>query len=144
MSDTLDWLRGRAEISDMLHAFAAALDDRDWDGYASLYADDGVLELPWGEVVAKEQLVESTSRNLGRFQATQHISSNHRIQVDGDSATSSSYLIATHVYPADLTREHWVIGARYDCVFQRGADGWRFSRVRLSTFWQTGEAPELG
>ena len=144
MTDTVEWLRGRAEISDTLHEFADALDSQDWQRYAGLYADDGILELPWGEVVTKDRLVESTSHNLGRFHATQHISTNHRVSVDGDGATSSSYLIATHVFPPDQDRAHWVIGARYDCTFRRENGAWKFTHVTLSTIWHTGEAPPLG
>lgn len=128
----------------MLFRFAAALDAKDWEGYAALYADDGVLELPWGEVVTKDKLVVSTSHNLGRFQATQHISTNHEVEVDGDTATSRSYLQATHVYPAELRRAHWVAGARYDCTFRRVDGAWRFTHVALTTSWETGEPPQLG
>jgi hypothetical protein len=44
--EMLAWLVDRAQISDLLHRFARALDDRDWVAYADTYAEDGVLVLP--------------------------------------------------------------------------------------------------
>ena len=143
-AETVAWLRDRALITDLLFQFAEALDAKDWERYAGLYTDDGVLELPWGEVVTKDRLVQSTSHNLGRFESTHHMSTNQRVFPAGDTATSSSYLQATHVYPADQHRENWVAGARYDCTYRLVDGTWKFVRVRLTSFWQTGEPPQLG
>jgi hypothetical protein len=41
----LRWLVDRAAISDLLIDFARALDDKDWEGYAANFAEDGVLAL---------------------------------------------------------------------------------------------------
>ena len=41
----VQWLVDRAAISDLLNDVARALDDLDWEGYASNYTDDGVLDI---------------------------------------------------------------------------------------------------
>ena len=77
-------LHDRAMISELLLRFARALDERDWAGYAALYADDGVLQLPWGPPRPREGLEQDTEANLGRFHATQHISSGAVASTSGE------------------------------------------------------------
>lgn len=129
----------RQQIVDLLYAFARALDEKNWTGYADLYADDAVLVLPWGTTVPKAELAADTEHNLGRFARTHHMSTNHQVQVTDDTATSRSYLQAVHV-PADGT-EHWVTGGWYDCEYRRVDGSWRFTRVVLNMVWETGTAP---
>jgi ketosteroid isomerase-like protein len=135
-------LHDRALIGELLLRFARALDERDWEGYAALYADDGVLQLPWGPPRPREGLAQDTEANLGRFHATQHISSNHQIAVEGDEATSRSYLQAVHVSDPEATDGHWTLGGWYDCSYRRTPDGWRFTRVAITPVWQTGRPPD--
>jgi len=134
-------LHDRALISELLLRFARALDERDWEGYAALYTDDGVLQLPWGPPRPRQGLAEDTEANLGRFQATQHFSSNHQVAVDGDHATSRSYLQAVHVVDPEAT-EHWTLGGWYDCAYRRTDEGWRFTHVSITPVWQTGRPPD--
>lgn len=138
-SDDVAWLKDRALIIDLLFQFATALDSKDWQGYADLYAHDGVLSLPWGEVVTKEGLAASTENNLSKFKATHHMSTNQQVFLDGDTATSVSYTQATHVFPPELNREHFVGGVRYDCSFRREDGVWKFTRVTLNPIWTTGQ-----
>jgi ketosteroid isomerase-like protein len=145
MSSTDDLVRelyDRAMISELLLRFARALDERDWEGYAALYAEDGVLQLPWGPPRPKAILRDDTEANLGRFPATQHISANHQISIDGDSATSRSYLQAVHVIDRDGEGRLWTVGGWYDCAYRRTPDGWRFTRVAITPVWQSGSAPD--
>lgn len=138
------WLVDRAQISELLHAFAAALDTRDWRGYADLYADDGYIELPDPKsgsganiTLHKSQMPELVPKSLGRYSATHHISANHQIEIQGDEAASRSYLQAVHVRgePTD----HWTAGGWYDCRYRRIDGCWRFTQVKLSAIWLDGK-----
>ena len=140
--DLVRELHDRVMISELLLRFARALDERDWRGYAALYADDGVLQLPWGPPRPKAILSEDTEANLSRFAATHHISSNHQIAIDRDTATSRSYLQAVHVVDPDAEDGLWTAGGWYDCTYRRTPDGWRFTRVALTPVWQTGRPPD--
>jgi ketosteroid isomerase-like protein len=142
IDDLVRELHDRAMISELLLRFARALDERDWEGYAALYADDGVLQLPWGPPRPKGILADDTEANLGRFAATQHISSNHQIAIDGDSATSRSYLQAVHVIDPESEDGLWTVGGWYDCAYRRTPDGWRFARVALIPVWGLGRPPD--
>jgi hypothetical protein len=71
---------------------------------------------------------------------THHISSNHMIEIEGDVARSRSYLQATHVADGAVPTKNWKAGGWYDCELQRSADGWEFTRVKLSVMWAGGDA----
>jgi 3-phenylpropionate/cinnamic acid dioxygenase small subunit len=140
LEEQVQWLVDRAQISDLLHAFARALDTKDWQAYADTYADDGVVELPWA-TVPRGELADFVSRDLGRFHATHHISSNHQIEIDGDTARSRSYLLAMHVLDPDDQESQWLAGGWYDNEYRRTPAGWRLTRVRITPVWQIGERP---
>jgi 3-phenylpropionate/cinnamic acid dioxygenase small subunit len=139
----LQWLVDRAALSDLLHSFAASLDTRDWQAYAANYADDGVVELPDplrpGEwiVLHKAEMTEKVGASLGRYRATHHISSNHQLRIEGDRASSRSYLQAVHVQ--GTMQQHWSAGGWYDCEYLRTPAGWKFTRVRLTAVWIDGQ-----
>ena len=122
-------LHDRAMISELLLRFARALDERDWAGYAALYADDGVLQLPWGPPRPREGLEQDTEANLGRFHATQHISSAGGLNVWG--TVVAVYVLATGVKGLQLA----------------GAPVWiprPLQRRRAADRGRTGEVPPDG
>jgi ketosteroid isomerase-like protein len=140
----LQWLVDRAEISDVLVEFARALDARDGHAYASLYAEDGVLELPGGtRLVGTEQLAAGVEHALGAYQSVWHLSANHAIDLRGDDAQTRSYLMAVHTH--DRVPGHHAIGAGwYDNRLRRTHVGWRFTSVRLEMVWRAGNGPLPG
>ena len=132
----------RARISDLLYSFAAALDTKDWAGYADNYADGGYIELPdpikpgATFTLRKELMLDKVPKSLGRYSATHHISTNRAITIDGDRAASRSYLQAVHV--TGLPTEHWTAGGWYDCRYVRTPAGWKFAEVKLAINWLAG------
>jgi ketosteroid isomerase-like protein len=137
----VQWLVDRAHISDLLVEFARALDERDWDAYAALYIADGVLEIGDAVRFAGRDLIRAATasdRGLGGYAGTWHGSSNHAITIDGDHATTRSYLHGVHLLGGGSF--HHADGAGwYDCTLRRTADGWRFTRVRITEVWHAGE-----
>jgi ketosteroid isomerase-like protein len=142
----LQWLVDRAQISDLLFSFARAIDTKDWQAYANNFTETGVLELPWptadGITPAghngRAGLADYVAKGLGGFVATHHLSANHQITVDGDTATSTSYCQCIHRRSEDDISDVWELGGWYTNSYLRTADGWKFTRVRLEAIWQTG------
>lgn len=140
LEQQVQWLVDRTRISERLFAFARALDSRDWDVYVDGYADGGELDLPdpmgSGRIVVPRAGLREFVQGLGRYGATHHLSANHQIEIDGDRATSRSYLQAVHV--RQRPDDHWTGGGWYDCEYVRTAAGWKFTKVRLSIAWLDG------
>lgn len=136
----LQWLVDRAAISDLLVDFARALDDKDWDGYAANYTDDGELAItPTVAHTGRAGMSEFVGNSLGKFAGTHHISSNHAVTIDGDSATTRSYLIAAHLLDARDPGRHADAAGWYRCRLRRTAEGWRFAHVALEIRYLSGE-----
>jgi hypothetical protein len=139
----LQWLVDRALISDLLCDFARRVDTHDQAGYGANFAPDAVLDLPFGLVEGREAIL--AMRGPQPPMGTHHISSNHMIRLDGDTAQSRSYLQATHIADVSEPARFWQAGGWYDCEFGRLTEGWRFTRVKLTVRWaggdQSGAAP---
>ena len=150
------WLVDRALISDLLVEFARALDERDWDAYGATYTEDAVFEI--GDAVRLEgraviQAATASERGVGGYAGTWHGSSNHAITIEGDTATTRSYLHGVHLLGGS-TFHHADGSGWYDCTLRRTdgvelSGGWRFTRVRIHEVWHAGEplphvAPSTG
>ncbi len=143
--DQVHYLLDRAAVSDTLIAFARAIDTRDWEGYADLFTEDGVLELPFREPdgspaghAGRHGMADYVRAGLGVYTATHHLSGNHQITLHGDTATTVSYCQCIHRLDNDPGNV-WELGGWYTCALRRGAeDTWRFTRVHLDAVWQHG------
>jgi uncharacterized protein (TIGR02246 family) len=135
----LQWLVDRAEVGDRLIAFAHALDAGDWAGYGALYTEDGSFEVPGVfRLAGREALVGGTTKALGAYEGTWHLSSNHAIDVDGDRATTRSYLHGVHRLQGG--RSHHADGAGwYDCTLVKVDGRWLFDTVVLTEIWTAGD-----
>jgi uncharacterized protein (TIGR02246 family) len=136
----LQWLVDRAAISDVLVDFARALDEKDWEGYANHYADDGVLSFPGGAGhEGRTGMADFAAARLGIYAGTHHLSSNYAISVEGDVATARAYLIGVHIFDAADPTRHADGGGWYNCRLRRTADGWRLTEVALQVSYLSGE-----
>jgi SnoaL-like domain len=133
MTGPSEWL-DRAVISDVLVRFARALDEKDWVGYAALYAADGTLRTPRGGHRGRAGLAEYVEHDLGGYPATHHVSAGHAIDIDGDTATVRSSLHATHLRSAD-PGDFWTVGGWYDTTLRRVGAGWEITSVVINPVW---------
>lgn len=113
LEQKVQWLVDRALISELLHSFARALDTRDWAAYANNYTEDGWLELPARpgaerRLLKRADMLERVPKSLAAYSGTYHLSGNHQITIDGDTASSRSYLLAAHVRATP--DDHWDAG----------------------------------
>jgi uncharacterized protein (TIGR02246 family) len=139
VEDRLQALEDRQAISDLMLAFGAALDAKDWDAYAELFLEDGSFTIEGQPRFGREEIVAGPRRDLDRYAALQHYSTNHKVALAGDAATSSHYLIAVHVGDSGEPTVHGDAGGRYDCKCVRTPAGWRFADVELTAIWRAGE-----
>lgn len=92
-------LAARADVTDVVTAYAMRLDARDWDGFRALFED--TIEIDYSSLgsiagtIPAEIWVERV-RVLGGFDATQHKVSNFQVRIDGDRAEVTCYVDAAH------------------------------------------------
>jgi ketosteroid isomerase-like protein len=121
------------EIRRIFVDYATYLDGGDFAGYASLFAEQGVLLAQLGEAVGPAAIEQILTEALGPYihndhPASIHVMNNHKIDIDGDTAKteviwfyltvdpdSVPTILQAGRYVDDLVREHgrWKI-ARHD------------------------------
>ena len=148
LDEKVNWLVDRAEISDLLVSFARALDTRDFAAYVANYAADGCIDLPQPAGgpnarlrIARDEMLMRVPQSFLSYTATHHLSANHQITIEGDRATSRSYVVAVHV--RKTPHDHWDAGGWYDCVYGRTSEGWKFVEVKLTAVYLDGSPEAL-
>jgi hypothetical protein len=132
----LQWLIDRAEIAECLVNYASCIDRRDWAGLQDTYAADGVMQ--HGEVsVPRESVPELSERILAGCASSHHLVGDPSIVIEGDVARTHSQYFATHISEGTAVKRQG--GGWYDCELRRTEVGWRFTRVRSTTAWRTGD-----
>jgi 3-phenylpropionate/cinnamic acid dioxygenase small subunit len=128
-------LADRLEIADLLNRYATALDGRDWELLASCFTEDAKVDYDTSGVFGRTDFVEHCATGLARMKSTQHYVTNVVVAVDGDDATSASYVLAQHVRLDDVM---FTLGGTYHDTLVRAGDGWRVADRRFVTAWKAG------
>ena len=140
MKGDLQLLLDRAEIGELMVAYARCIDRRDWPGMQRCYAEDGVMD--HGAVaVGRDQVPVLSEKILTGVASSHHVVDSPAITVEGDQAELHCHYLATHV--AEDGRIIRQAGGFYDCTLRRTAEGWRFARVKATSAWRQGEGVKL-
>jgi hypothetical protein len=136
---------GRLVINLVNQIFTAA-DRRDWTTYRSLMLDEVHLDFAGigphrpGATDAG-RLTRNTRSALGPVKVTQHMLTNHVVDIDGDRARVTFYEQALHHHPAlgdDPRRNTWTLFGRATRGATRTGRGWLIHGAGLTVLHQTG------
>jgi 3-phenylpropionate/cinnamic acid dioxygenase small subunit len=124
----------RLDIADLFTRFALLLDERRWDDFATVFADDVVLHSPrGGELRGIQQLVDFVRRSEVRGEDTQHTQSDLLVEHDGDRAAVSANSVV--YYFRDGRAPHQIGGLRSTSTVMRTPAGWRIAEHRITPLW---------
>jgi uncharacterized protein (TIGR02246 family) len=123
-------LEDERRIERRLAAYAYALDNGDYDALLDCFTEDGVWQTDTGGALRgtrrMREYLDATfepARAAGR--RLQHVTTNHRIVVDGDRAEAESYVTTMTALPDGPAAANF---GRYYSELVRGGDGeWRFT-----------------
>jgi hypothetical protein len=142
----LQLLLDKAAISDVVYSYATGLDRQDWALYRSIFTDEIEMTYPNNNGVPERLKADDwVARWVPAFagwDATQHVSTNHRFEINGDEATCISYMTARHVINSDGVSDYYLIGGYYTNRLVRTPAGWKLRAVTLTVTWIDGN-PEI-
>lgn len=90
----------RLAIIDTLTRYCLALDTKDWDRLANAFTDDADADYgQLGPTLTGGAAIAADLRSIVEpLDTTFHLVGNFLIDIDGDRATSTTYLFAQHVF----------------------------------------------
>ena len=157
MNDLAQLADDRYEIADALHRYAFGLDHDHPDSLGSVLTEDCVFDFrPAGKklglefplVTGRDQIVARVLALIGPLR-TSHTASNIQIEISGDEATLSAYIMAQHFIPRggpDLVKEFALLMNRYECDLIRTPDAaaeetpkWQFKKMIIDNAWFQGD-----
>jgi 3-phenylpropionate/cinnamic acid dioxygenase small subunit len=127
---TLAEIADRLEIQDLLTRYCRAIDTRAWDDLDTIFTPDATIDYTAAGGVrgAFPEVKAWLAEVLPRFAMTQHLVTNHDIQVDGDRATSRVYVYnPMGTRNAAGTLDLFFFGGWYNDRLVRTPDGWRIA-----------------
>jgi hypothetical protein len=144
MSDSkLQFLLDRAEIGEVVSRFATALDQQDWPLFRSCFTDE--IEVDYSDfrreppaVVSADTFVSQRCEGLEGL-TTQHLSTNHIITVEGNSATCTSCAVIHRRRQRDAKHDALDTHGYYTHTLTRTAEGWKICKVRQRVLWSSGD-----
>lgn len=128
LEDRVRRLEDREAITELLYEYGYRLDERDWEGWADLFTEDGEGDFEgWGTATGRDELVEFGRDVVGaNFEYSAHVTHNPVVDVDGDRASARRYLEVFYVLTDGTTA--WRQG-RYDDELRRVDGEWKFASV---------------
>jgi ketosteroid isomerase-like protein len=124
-------LSDRAQILDVLAAFCERIDEYDIAGLADVFTEDCFTDYGpgrGGPVAGLTAVQARIARGQAEFRRTHHQLGQSRIRIDGDEATATTYVTASHEHrDGGRSRVH----LRYLDRLRRTGPGWRIAERRV-------------
>jgi len=137
--DPSDWVA----IVEVTTRMGWLADRRDWDQLVEVFTEQVDLDytsLAGGEParLSRSDIVAGWRAGLDGLDATQHLMSNHLVDVDGDRAMATAQFQAVHMLANPHGDPAWTLGGHYRFGLIRVKGSWRIDAVTMTATWATG------
>ncbi|MEP6900378.1 MAG: nuclear transport factor 2 family protein [Actinomycetota bacterium] len=121
-----------------------ACDAKDWEKCRSFFAGEvetDFTSLAGGEpvTISADDLIGAWKANLFAEKKTFHQRGNHRIEIDGRSATVFSKAYAFNLLESGEVTGLWEVWGNYSHRFKQTNDGWKCAGITLLVIHQRGD-----
>ena len=142
MQDTLSLVTNKLKIIELINQFGISIDLRDWTKFRSLFAESVEFDYSSiGEVagVLPPDIITNTAKqDLGGFQTTQHMITNHIVELSDNEATCTAHVRAQHFLPNDRFDPMLQIGGYYNAKLIPVESDWKIKGWKFTILWSIG------
>ena len=129
-------------IIELINRFGMHADWREWEDLRMLLKDEITSDYSdlYGEKqqVKADDLIEQWKNFLGSMEATQHMITNHVIDLNGDRATCRAHFRAQHILHNRNGGSHWMPSGTYLFELEKVDRNWKISSIILKMLWSEG------
>lgn len=138
-----DGLVHRIEIEAVVTRYATALDTKDYKLLRSCFTDDFTARYRTLDFSSPDELCEYMEVIHRYIDASQHRLTNMVIDLDGNRATTKTYVEALLVRVAHAAGPRYAVYGQYDDELAYSGASWRIRRRRFSEMWSHGQREKL-
>jgi SnoaL-like domain len=128
-----------AEIVNVVNLYPVAVDSLRWDLFDQTFTEDAHVEFggpaKWDDLASLKRDFAMVHRP---FDATQHVTSNHQVVVNGDRANCLSYVHARFIRQVAQGGNMFESAGWYDDQLVKLAAGWRIRFRSCRAVWSGG------
>jgi len=131
------------EIISTVNAIGTAADSKDWKKCLAqfdeeVFIDYSALTGIAGARLKAKDLIDAWAKVLGPVHMTQHMITNHEVQISGKDAMVTSYVSAMHSHPVKSGEDYWLLLGKYKHKLRREKEGWKVVSMKLTPTYQSG------
>lgn len=133
----LEQIRDQEAIRLLTARYSRAVDKKDWPLYRSVFLDR--IHVDFGEFArvgewSADEWVDNIRRGVHGFDSTQHLNGNHEIELDGERASGTHYVLAEHcILPegggVPGIEDSVTVGGYYQNEYRKTGDGWKIASI---------------
>ena len=142
MQDALSLVTDKLKIIELINQFGMSIDLRDWIKFRSLFAESVEFDYSSiGEiagVLPPDKIANTAEQDLGGFQTTQHMITNHIIELSDNEATCTAHVRAQHFLPNDRFDPMLQIGGYYNAKLIPLESNWKIQGWKFTILWSIG------
>ena len=141
----IEHLLDRAELTDLVTAYAYSVDTRDWALHTSLFTAD--YELNTDGTFRKQTAAQrgvALAKFFNAFEATQHLMVPETFEITGDAAYVTATTHARHFHSNGERAKNSLLFGQYEFWCRRTADGWKIARMAMVNRTRFTTAPGIG
>lgn len=127
-------LQHRAAILDLMYAYACCVDRRNYAALTDVFTAEGVLQGPQFKMSGCAE-IEAALKMNEQYDVTHHNVFNHRVVIDGDTATAETYCVAYHLKHSASPATRMDMGIRYQDQLVLESGRWKIAVRHLDVDW---------
>lgn len=140
----VEYLLDRAELTDLVTAYAYSVDTRDWALHTSIFTAD--YEINTDGTFRKQTAAQrgaALAKFFTAFEATQHLMVPLTFTITSDTAYVTATMHARHFHSNGDPAKNSLLFGQYEFWCQRTAKGWKIARMAMVNRTRFTTAPGL-